>query len=321
MDRIHFWGFGFSHSVDGKRLAFMQLNNPSTPKVAEVPNPGRLGPSRPLVDDNWDKFVTGWTSDSRSVLFESNPQGRWGIFKQNVQTHETQTLLSGPDSYENAVVSPDGQWLLFTEYSSNDLKGESARLMPMRVTGDSPTLVVRGKFSYQCASQANLCVLSEATGNRRVFSILDPIVGRGAELAHAEPPTGDYRWSLSPDGKRIAFVPVYNGHNGNHIQILDLATGSNTRAIELKVGDLTNTRVQSVAWAPDSQHFYVSAGTLGTGPSFAIYWVSPDGELTKLVEMLGATEFLFGPKPSPDGHYLAYFFRHYQTNVTMLENY
>ena len=137
-------------------------------------------------------------------------------------------------------------------------------------------------------------------------------------MAHQEPSTGEYRWSLSPNGKRIAFVPVYDGHNGNHIQILDLATGNNTDEIELKVEDLTNARVQSVAWAPDNQHLYVS---YWTGASFAISWTGPDGQLRKLVETLGGQNFMFAPKPSPDGHYLAYLLRNYHTNVTMLENY
>jgi Tol biopolymer transport system component len=311
-----FCGYIFTQSADGKRFTFLSLQSPPAPNIAEVLSNGGLGPSRPLVDNSWDKFVTGWTSDSQSVLFESNPQGRWGIFRQNVRTQETQTVLSGPDRYENALVSPDGRWLLFTQYSSSDDK--SGRLMRMSINGGSSTAILEGNFSYDCASQANVCVLSELTATQRVFSILDPLKGRGAELARVELVLGNHSWSLSPDGQKIAFAALYDGHNGNQIQVFNLESGSKTRPVSLEVSHPENWRVQSVAWAPDNQHLYVSAWT---GSSFEISLVTLDGQVTKLVEKFVGQEYLYAPKPSPDGRYLAYLQRSLQTNVTMLENY
>lgn len=51
----------------------------------------------------------------------------------------------------------------------------------------------------------------------------------------------------------------------------------------------------------------------------ANYVVSLDGSFKVLLE--DAQGWLAGPKPSPDGHYLAYLLRVYETNVAMLENY
>lgn len=125
--------------------------------------------------------------------------------------------------------------------------------------------------------------------------------------------------SLSPDGKRIAFVPIYTGDNGNQIQIIN-TSDSSTNAIVLRDLDMNDPhlQLQSVSWAPDNQHLYVSAWT---GSSFMISRVRLDGDFTVLAEMPGMQEWLFGPKPSPDGHYLAYLLTNLETNVNMLENY
>jgi hypothetical protein len=87
-----------------------------------------------------------------------------------------------------------------------------------------------------------------------------------------------------------------------------------THAIELK--DLV---LQSVSWSADNQRLYVSALS-------ELYWniysITLDGKFEKLLEDVPPVPvWLVGPKPSPDGHYLAYFQRSYEQNAIMLENY
>src|SRR6202022_2681442 len=162
---------GFSQSVDGKRLAFVRERDHDTIHVADFqPVGSRLGTSQQLGGDNWDKWLFGWTHDSRAVLFVSNPQQKWGIFKEDVRTHERQSLVVGPDRYDSPVISPDGKWLLFTQTSTDGSAGETARLIRMPVDGGSAALVLSGKFSYKCASQGNVCVLSEVLNDQRILS-------------------------------------------------------------------------------------------------------------------------------------------------------
>jgi Tol biopolymer transport system component len=125
--------------------------------------------------------------------------------------------------------------------------------------------------------------LSEVTGNRRVFSVVDPLRGREQDLTEADPPPDDSRWSISPDGNSIAFVPLYGGNNGNQIQIINTFDRS-THSIVLR--DLhrkvSHLQLQSVSWAPDNKHLYASAWT---GSSFTISHVSLDGDVAVLLEM------------------------------------
>ena len=124
-------------------------------------------------------------------------------------------------------------------------------LLFMRLNGGPATLVLAGRFSYRCASQANVCVLSEVVNDQRVLSLLDPLKGRGPNLAQAEVAWNDYGWSVSANGKKIALL---SDSDPGHIQILD-TEGGRKSAIELK-----GWQVQSTSWAPDNQHLYVSGG-------------------------------------------------------------
>jgi len=304
----------FSQSADGKRFAFASTRSRDTIQVAEIRGrvPELATPS-PLGGDNWDKWLDGWTADSQAVVFESKPQGKPGIFKQQVRTHETQTLVSGPDSYWGPVTTPDGRWLLFTQSSYGDNTGVSARLMRMPMNGGSTTLVAKGLFSYECAVQAQVCVLSEVTNDKRVFSLLDPLKGRGSDLgqttAISDPAlrrTPD-RWSLSSNGKSIALI-----RKDDQIQIMNTADGK-TNSIELK-----DWHPQSVSWSPDNQHLYASGSSAS---AWSILLVDLDGKFRKLFEVPDGQGWPTNPKPSPDGHYLAYVLRTWESNVTMLENF
>ena len=301
--------YGFTQSIDGKRLAFLREHDRNTIRVAELQSGGaRLGTHLALSLDNWDKLLSGWTHDSGAVLFLSNPQEKMGIFKQDLRTHQTQSLVVGPDRYGDPVVSPDGQWLLFKQLP-RDQAGDSARLMRMPVNGGPATLVLSGRFSYRCASQANVCVLSEAVKDQRILSFLDPVSGRGHNLPQFDVAWIDDGWNLSADGKKISLLS--NSHL-NQIQILDIVDGKRN-VIELK-----DWSVQWASWSPDNQHLYVSGGF---GPGFRVASVSLDGKVKGLLDVPEGPGWPFDVQPSPNGRYLGYGMRLYEANVIMLENY
>jgi dipeptidyl aminopeptidase/acylaminoacyl peptidase len=64
-----FSAHGFTQSIDGKRLAFVRERDRDTIRIAELQSgSGRLEKSQPLGGDNWDKWLSGWTHDSRAVI-------------------------------------------------------------------------------------------------------------------------------------------------------------------------------------------------------------------------------------------------------------
>jgi len=181
--------------------------------------------------------------------------------------------------------------------------------MRMPLEGGSPTLVLSGDIGLQCAVTANVCVMVERGKDGQELFLFDPIAGRGEHITHTKEIVTDYYWSLSFDGKKIATL---SDAVPDHIAILDLKTGGKS-GIELK-----DWHLQFAAWAPDSQHLYVS-GFVGDNLQMAS--VSLDGKVKTILSRPAGLAWFFEPRPSRDGKYLAFGLRRYESNVVMLENF
>jgi Tol biopolymer transport system component len=125
-------------------------------------------------------------------------------------------------------------------------------LMRMPPDGGPAAYMLTGNIMFQYALRAAVCVLYELQNDQRSFVQLDPIHGRGATLARtkivgADPPM-NYKWSLSPDGRNVAYLPK---NNGNQIGILSME-GKTFRTITVE-----GERLQSPTWAADGEHLYV----------------------------------------------------------------
>ena len=139
-----------------------------------------------------------------------------------------------------------------------------------------------------------VCVLCDMKTDQGSFFQLDPIHGRGALLAHAEnlDLIDEVAWSLSPDGRNVAYLLE---HNGNQIGILSME-GKSSRTIVLDVG------LQSPTWAADNEHFYVVSNQQGR---WKMLYVEPSGKYkTALTSPPDA--WITWPRPSPDGRRLAF---------------
>ena len=292
------------------RFIYLRTRKLRSPRIAKLqPGSGELGAFQTLGGEEWDKWPVGWTRDSRSVIFLSNPRGNLGIFQQDLRTHVTQPLLSvsPPGHVGNPVLTPDGRSLLFTQTDSVDSSASSVRIMRMPIGGGPATLVAKGSYSYDCSPRANVCVLSDIENERRVFALLNPLKGRGPDIAHASSTSAEI-WRLSPDGKIIA-LPL--GSEQSKLQFIPL-DGSPSYGI-----DINSAEIQKIAWSSDNQHIYVS-GRLGA--TWAILRVGLDGKFKKLSEVTEG-QWLGLDGPSPDEHYLAYTFISWEANAVMLENF
>jgi serine/threonine protein kinase len=300
----------FSHSADGRRFAFLKLQVQDSFRLAEIgPQASKLGPTRGLLTkDKWTKWLEGWTSDSKAVLFQSNAQVGDAIFKQNVRTGEIQSLISGSGQYRDPVAERNGQWLLFTQLAANDHTGQSAAIMRMPINGGPASLIMKGRFSYRCASRTDMCVLSEVTKNLQAFTVLDLFKGKGEKIADGLPASEASAWDLSPDGKSIAILPSIERD-----QVLILSTQDGTRHVMRMNGWV----LQWISWSPNGQQLFVTG--YNNRPPFKILLLNLDGKFTPLKESREG-EWIYGPMPSPDGHYLAYSSRWYDANVALLEN-
>ncbi len=123
-------------SADGKRLIAGRRHTEDTIYVGDLAS-GNKGftPHRVLLDD-WSSAVTGWTKDSKAILFHSQRNGKWAIFKQDLDGKTPETLISGSENYFRPRVSADGT-LLYTATASTkvwDPGDPTIRLMSTPLT-------------------------------------------------------------------------------------------------------------------------------------------------------------------------------------------
>ena len=109
--------WGLSASADGKRLALIRTMNQSQVYVGELAAGGsRMSPPRPLRSQETDDRPTGWTADSKAVLFDSFSNGTSSIFRQGISGDTADLLVNQRQPAVTPLwprLSPDGACIVY----------------------------------------------------------------------------------------------------------------------------------------------------------------------------------------------------------------
>ena len=306
-----------SVTADGKRLAFLKWASRQISYMADLTAGGtRILNLRHFPLSESSDGVSGWTADSKEVLLISDRAGSDGIYKQPLDQETAKPLVT--EGYGRCPrVTPDGKWILY--FGAGD-PGEPWETRPQPVTrvsmnGGPPQALFMGRpFSLiMCArSPSELCAIAEPSDDRtqEIITTLDPLKGRGPELARfaLDPNDNDWFTALSPDGTRIAATrspagPVY---------ILSLR-GQAVQQINVKGWD----NLQEFTWASDGKGLFVVANV--RGGSVYLY-ADLQGNAHVLWKNTGAEGETLA-SPSPDGRHLAIQSRTMSGNMWMMENF
>jgi serine/threonine protein kinase/Tol biopolymer transport system component len=325
--RIHRWEDGnalvLNGTADGKRLAIQRIDIQADVYVGRLEANGqRLKDLRRLTFDEHDDYAGAWTPDGKAVLFVSDRNGTWDIFKQALDQAEPQPVVTGPDVKQQPVLSPDGSWILYLS-SATLWPGPTTPVRIMRVptSGGAPQLVLEGQGidGLDCSRPPrSLCVFGERTpdGKQYIFTAFDPVQGRGRQLARVdlEQPFVSYRWSLSGDGSRLAFTQYKEHDRDRRIQVIPLAGG---RGVEVVLRG--QTLLESVRWAVDGKALYVGSNPATGGGLFFVDMKGRSSDVLRQQRL--AFNWGIWSVPSPDGRYLAISGGIQYSNVWLLENF
>ena len=331
---------GLSASADGRKLAILRR----TLQPTQLEDHGtRLSAPQLLTSDEWYDFPTAWTADSKSVLFFSDRDGVFHIFKQAIDQPQPQLLVGGSEAVALPRLNPDGSIVLYVNSKNDPLRIREPQgphtdtpvgiqqIMRVPVHGGPPQFVLEGRGinNLQCArSPASLCVYSELSPGEEHFYTFDPLKGKGNEIPGASIhfySQSDFNWSLSPDGKLLAFSKKL-GVQGQPVIRLFSLEDAHERRISLPGW----AGIATLDWSADGRSLWTTAFTTSettsglwtTGFSTTGAWTLLKVDLSgKVTPMLRESKMNLGwAIPSPDGTKLAIWKASGTSNVWLAES-
>jgi len=297
-----------SASADGARISGIIDRSNAMVYVAQTRSssaaraPALLDVVR-LTKHTATSYPTSWAPDGSQVVFDNGDAGRLVIAEQPIAGGPVRELTSGERDAQGQF-SPDGKWILFLHFVGDSERIQSIERIPAG-GGEAVQLNVPGEIEeFHCpVSSAGSCVLRETSGKKElVYYALDPIRGRGAELAATpwEPNVlGD--WSVSPDGSTVVMADHDPAHPG--IQLIPLAPRSEdsvapfTPITEIQIPGFGV--VLEPTWLTNGDGFLVETHT---AKGYALVHCDRQGRATLLRE----SPELIWAVPSRDGKKLAF---------------
>jgi Tol biopolymer transport system component len=270
-----------------------------------------------LTLDERTNYPHAWTADSRALIFESDRNGNFDLFKQDIARRTPEILVATPLTEILPQLTPDGRLVL---YAARPLESQrpwfykpgTYKLMRVPVTGGTPAEVPIGGMldEFRCAlGSGKRCVLrASLPGGYRAYYDLDAINGKGRELARTKSSPellGD--WDISPDGTQVA-IPNHDPREAR-IRIVALEPGANgLRGREVVLPGIANLR--GLVWAADGSGWFVSVDTTVGNRMLYVYL---DGRYRSLGDIQGWAV------PSPDGKRVAFLDRTTTTNAWLID--
>jgi DNA-binding winged helix-turn-helix (wHTH) protein/Tol biopolymer transport system component len=284
------WIGGLSSTSDGRRLVVSRGNTTRQVFIAETtPGNQRWKAPRRLTLDTNENLATTWTADSRAVLFVSDRNGTWKLFKQNIDETTAEVLVEG-GSLRFPRLSADGLDVLYLVESEGGDHSSSVSLMSKPLAGGPPRLVLRenGITNYQCArAPSRLCIFSKLVGSDHILVSFDLEHGAGREITRT--PSGVAHWSLSPDGSQLALVL-----DPHRIRFLSPETGASHDV------SLNEWPAFNVDWAADGARVFLRSITSAGVP--VILALNRAGKAEVVLEGQVGSNFAFFIQ-SPDGRH------------------
>lgn len=297
-------------TADGKRLFLLRAKEPNEvfltkfdARASHFQQPRRL-----TLDEN-NNYATAWTADSKAVLFISNRNGVWCLFKQGID-EITPEILAEPPDIDLPRLSPDGSEVLYLAASHPRLTSSPDSVMGKPLAGGPPHLVIREEeiLNFSCArAPSQRCVLSKIDGQDFVFISFELKNGaNNQEILRMK--TNDFgNWVLSPDGSKLAIVC-----DVHQIRFFSLEDGT---AHNVSVKDWP---LYSVDWSADGRTVFMPSVTADGTP--VILEVDQSGK-ARVVLQGGADSGFSAMIQSPDGQYGLLTEWMQAGNVWMVENF
>jgi DNA-binding winged helix-turn-helix (wHTH) protein/Tol biopolymer transport system component len=305
-----------SATADDKRIAYMKYSLNPDVYIAEMKADGtRLGPQDRLTLDEGRDYPFAWTPDNKTVLFASDRDGLFHVFKQRIDQSIPELLVGGNEAAMTPRLTPDNSTILYVIWPKLGQDSLESQLMGVPLSGGPPRLVLErsGLGNMQCARlPSTLCLYDTRSQTEMSFFRFEPATGKSEELPQLkikDEPAYAYNWSLSPDGKTLATAKREGVQKDPSITLSSLEDGSKrTVTAQAWAG------ISSIDFAADGRSLFAPAYT--NAGKWALLNIDLAGNTRTLLE---DTDMLGWAIPAPDGKHLALWKARGTSNVWMLE--
>jgi len=293
--------FPSSASRDGKKILYGRGGNDPDVYLADIEgSAGRLVNYRRLTMDDRKDMPYGWTADSRSVIFISDRDGAFHVFRQNVEQTTPELVVGGDNSVMIARMNPEQNAVIYLLSADSGHKTPPYRLMEQPLAGGEPRKILEGSIisNFQCAFlPSRLCLISDAPSpSTLVIYQFDEQTGQKQELLRLQENEPYYfNWTLSRDGKRLATARVSTGRGPAVIHVRELDTGRN---VDLPLAP--GVGAQFIDWAADNRSLWIKTNS---GDTQSLVRMDLTGRITSAFD--SRQPDLGWGIPSPNGKRLA----------------
>jgi Tol biopolymer transport system component len=259
------------------------------------------------------EYPSGWTPDSREVVFISNRAEKWGVYRQPFSGGPVQPLLVEKTTqfgFGFPRPTPDGGWLLVERPSPGSAPGTRNDLLRVPLTGGREERIAEDILEdARCANPPiELCAYIRLQKNQFIFTGFDSQLKQRRELGRftLDPNfKGGNQWTLSPDATEIAILEAGTGN----IYLLNVKTRALQHIVVKRWSNLVG-----IDWTADGKGFFMC----GLRHGGVLLHVDLHGNAQVLWEPGGAG---FWAIPSPDGKHVAMSLFSNNANVWMMENF
>ena len=333
-------------SADGKKILFMRTNIQPAVYIANIDKKSKTvgWPQRLTLDDRRN-LPYEWTPDGSSVLFLSNREGKFHIYKQAVGQGTPELLDTGGNEPNILRLNPDRTKVLYTTLKAHGASEQAIerdaaaekrpeakasadistsagqnlqiyRIMRVPLNGGESQEVLEWPEinNFQCARMPSReCIFSSYANQSLEFYEFDADSGKSSLMFKiSDTEWSLYNWTLSPDGALLALAKKLRAQDEAEIQIMSLRGGS-TRKIALKEW----RSVRAIDWAADSKSIWTCASP--REGEEVIVNVDLQGHVKPAVKE--PSPYIGWAIPSQDGKRLAIWEASGASNVWMLENF
>ena len=175
---------GMKATADGRRVMVLRRADSDAVFVGDLErSPLCVSHVHRLTLDQRASYPHAWTADSRAVIFESDRNGGYDIFKQRPDQRTPDTIVATPLAEVMPQLTPDGRSVLYAARADGP-KPHDYKLMRVPVAGGTPEEVpIAGRLDeFRCAlNLGRRCVLrTSVEGHHDAFHELIPYAAKAA---------------------------------------------------------------------------------------------------------------------------------------------